>query len=360
MSYKSVDVLDLFPHKTFTPCVGKPNKVFLDKLQEKVTENLASVPSSLGGVKHGLSGLLLPLAKYHLDTGYHFLDPLFPGDTADTTLAANVAEERRMIATFMSAMGSFQTVTKASCAVKTIFCEVIDEMYLAALKVPITGLSNVPIRDIMRHLFDEHGHVTSAEKTQAEKDAQLPWDVTTPVQTMFSHIQKCADLLEAARDPFTDKQLLCYAYDAIFNTGCFVDGLKAWRRKNERDKTYPLFKLYMAEEYTDYLEDMTSNANNPYQASNVVNDETLDTLNKISDSITSDRQQITEVAQANSILSTANSTVKEEIKTLTGIITNLKQRINNLETKMLAMEGNKKKGRKITAPTAGATPHLPK
>ena len=52
----------------------------------------------------------------------------------------------------------------------------------------------------------------------------------------------------------------------------------------------------MAEEYTEYLEDMVSNANNPYQASNVVNDETLDTFNKIADSITSDRQQITEVA----------------------------------------------------------------
>ena len=174
MSYKSVDVLDLFPHKTFTPCVGKHNKVFLDKLQEKLTENLASVPSSLGGGQHGLSGLLLPLAKYHLDTGFHFLDPVFSGDTADTTLAANVAEERRMIATFMSAMGNFQTTTKASCAVRNIFCEVIDEMYLAALRVPITGLSNVPIRNITRHLFDEHGHVTSTEKTQAEKDAQLP------------------------------------------------------------------------------------------------------------------------------------------------------------------------------------------
>ena len=139
------------------------------------------------------------------------------------------------------------------------------------------------------------------------------------VQTLFTQIQKCANLLEAAEDPFTDKQFLRFAYNTVLKTGCFVDGLKAWRRKNALDKKYPLFKVYIVEEYTDYLEDiMPSNANNPFQASNVVQDKTLDTLNKIADSIMSDRKQINAVAEANSILSTATSTAKEEIKTLRG------------------------------------------
>ena len=72
-------VTSLFPKKTVDPIIGKPTKVSLDNLLDKCTENLASVPSGLGGGGHGLTGLILSDAKYHRETGHHFIDPVLPG-----------------------------------------------------------------------------------------------------------------------------------------------------------------------------------------------------------------------------------------------------------------------------------------
>ena len=86
-------VTDLFPNKTCTPVMGKPTYDDLNTLLEKCTENLAAIPSMLGGGHHGLSGLVLSDAKYYRDTGHHFVDPPYPGDVADTSTCATVALE---------------------------------------------------------------------------------------------------------------------------------------------------------------------------------------------------------------------------------------------------------------------------
>ena len=62
-------VADLFPNKTFEPIGGRPNGKNLTDLQDKCLENLAAVPSILGGRQHGLAGLLLPDADYLQETG---------------------------------------------------------------------------------------------------------------------------------------------------------------------------------------------------------------------------------------------------------------------------------------------------
>ena len=50
------------------------------------------------------------------------------------------------------------------------------------------------------------------------------------------------------------------------------------------------------------------------------------------------------MVEADSILAAANSTAKEEIKTLTELVKNLQQKMTNMEKSMPAVEGNKKEG----------------
>ena len=160
-------------------------------------------------------------------------------------------------------------------------------------------------------------------------------------------------------DLFTGKQLLCFGYNAVLKTRCFVDGIKSWRNKSKREKPYALFKAYMIDKYKDYLEDMASNANNQYQGSNIIQDKALETLHKITNSITHDCQQILKGFEANFVLSTATSTSKEEIKTLTDQIKNLQQKMTDIEKRMVALEG-KKRGRPNTTPASSATLNLSK
>ena len=90
---KEAAVTDLFLNKTCTPVTGKPTYDDLNTLLEKCTENLAAIPSMLGGGQHGLPGLILSDAKYHRDTGHHFVDPPYPGNVADTSTCSTVALE---------------------------------------------------------------------------------------------------------------------------------------------------------------------------------------------------------------------------------------------------------------------------
>ena len=183
------------------------------------------MPNSLGGGGHSLTGLILSDAKYHRETGHHFIDPVFPGEIANTTACANVADERMVRDRFHADTSIFNKVTIAGQAIRNIIVEVVDEMYLDPLRLPLTGLASVPIREIFRTIMPQHDHVTSANITQAEADAKSPWDPTTPVQTLFTQIQKAADLVEAAGDAFTDKQLVRYGYDAVLKTSSFTDAL---------------------------------------------------------------------------------------------------------------------------------------
>ena len=72
-------VADLFPNKNPDAITGKPTYDTLIRLFEECTENLAAIPSTLGGGAHGLSGLLLTNAKYLRDTTIAWVNPIFPG-----------------------------------------------------------------------------------------------------------------------------------------------------------------------------------------------------------------------------------------------------------------------------------------
>ena len=86
----------------------------------------------------------------------------------------------------------------------------------------------------------------------------------TLVQMMLSRIKKSTDLLDSAEEPYSDKQMVCIAYDAVLKTGVFSKFLKEWRQKEATDKTWANFKKYTADEYNDYLGDESAEDRNPY------------------------------------------------------------------------------------------------
>ena len=72
-------VADFFPNKTFEPISRRPTGETLTDLRDKCLENLAAVPSILGGGQHGLAGLLLPDVDYLRETRHQFVNPANPG-----------------------------------------------------------------------------------------------------------------------------------------------------------------------------------------------------------------------------------------------------------------------------------------
>ena len=308
-------VTGLFPNKSCTPITGKPTFDDLTTLLEKCTDNLAAIPSILGGGQHGLSGLILSDARYFRDTGHHFVDPTYPGGVANTSACTAVAIERTARDQHTADTKQFNTVTTAAAGIRIIITEVLDDVYLQAQKLPITGLATTSIHDIFATLFSQHRKLTLAQISAATNKAKTPWYPTTPIQTLFHQTQCAQDLVEAAGDLYTKKQLVRFGYDEVLHTGVFTDGMQLWRRKVSSAKTWAAFKSFMVEEYKDYLDDVVSKRNNPFnQESHVMQQETLATLTEIAKKFNNEPLTVTKMGEANSILSTANTTFKEQVE----------------------------------------------
>ena len=157
------------------------------------------------------------------------------------------------------------------------------------------------------------------------------WDPSIPVQALFNKIKKSADLLEAAEEPLSDKQLVRYAYDTILKTACFSDPLKTWRRKTAADKTWANFKPFMETEYDDYLEDVEANAGSAFQANSAVQDETLTVLKDIAENVSSDRTHLANLAKENATLKTLTTTLKETLSTIETQLKTITTRLTALE-----------------------------
>ena len=234
-------LLEAFPHPTITAFDDKPTYTTLCRFREQLIENGASVPSPLGGGAHGHSGLILPDAIYFRDTGSHFVRPIFPGVIPVIPPGTLAGPEREIRAIHASDLRTFTTCTAVENATRKIIVSVIPNLFLEPMKLPITGLATVAVRDILGQLFTSHGKIKSAQIEKAHEAAKEPWDATTPFQVLSARIKKSADLVEAASEPFSDPQLVRFAYDAILKTGVFSVSLRVWRRKPAATKTWANF-----------------------------------------------------------------------------------------------------------------------
>ena len=221
-------VAELFPNKKFEPIGGRPNGENLTDICDKCLENLAAVPSVLGGGQHGLAGLLLPNADYLRKTGHEFVQPEHPNDIPNLAGCATVAAERVVKEQWLADTKNFQRITVAEAEIKRIVVDVLDPVYLEGMRQPMTGLASISINNIFSTLFVQYGKITSNQISSATDMCKLPWDPSTPIQVVFNRIRETQDLVTRGENPFSDAQLLKFGYDTVLKTACFNDGMKTW------------------------------------------------------------------------------------------------------------------------------------
>ena len=146
-------LLDAFPHPTIAPLEDTPTYLNLLRFQEQLIENAASVPSPLGGGSHGHSGLIIPDATYFRDTEHHFVRPVFPGVIPVVATTATAAEGRAIRDQHASNLRFFTSCTAVKNATRQQIVSVIPDLYLEPMKLRITGLATVAVRDILGQIF---------------------------------------------------------------------------------------------------------------------------------------------------------------------------------------------------------------
>ena len=107
-------------------------------------------------------------------------------------------------------------------ALRVQLIKVVDSIYLDALRNSDTDMIHEPLPRIMDHLMKNYGQVTLEDMHDKEQEIiSMTYDLSTPVDTVFSVVDKFRDLCILTDQPKTDAQLTNVAY-IIFNKPRFL------------------------------------------------------------------------------------------------------------------------------------------
>jgi hypothetical protein len=127
-------------------------------------------------------------------------------------------------------------------ALKKRIISLFEPMYLEILSDNMVGYINISARDMLDHLFDTYGNITSVYLEINFEHMRQAWDPQQRVETLFEQIQDCADYLEAGGVPIGPSQQISVGYANIFSTGHFMSNCCRLNEKPAAEKTWTHFK----------------------------------------------------------------------------------------------------------------------
>jgi hypothetical protein len=192
----------------------------------------------------------------------------------------------------------------------------------------MVGYENISARDMLDHLFDTYGNITSVGLEISFEHMRRACDPQQPVETLFKQIQDCADYSEAGGIPIGPSQQINVGYANIFATGHFVSACRHWNEKPASEKTWTHFKSHFAAAQRQHKQIQgESAATAGYHSANSamtqnedqMAEATIGALANLATATAADRGVVTALTQANSRLVkqlVENSSELRELKAL--------------------------------------------
>jgi hypothetical protein len=96
---------------------------------------------------------------------------------------------------------------------------VFEPIYLDILNENMMGYANISARDMLDHLFETYGNITSVDLEINFEHTRRAWDPHQLVETLFKQIQDCADYSEARGVPIGPSQQINVGYAKYLQQG---------------------------------------------------------------------------------------------------------------------------------------------
>jgi hypothetical protein len=228
-----------FQHKMLQRIHGQPIYETLQTLATKIKANAASVPSTLGGGQYDHLGLILSVNQYAtLANTIPWISPPNPGPFAPPTngtgpqleAAKDVWHELKL---------SFDLCLATEKALIAQIVESIDPIYLRPLLNHVTGQYSTDVSVVLLHLFATHGKITPQQvKAKEMPTFNMHYDISLPVDTVFTAIDDLIDLAEHALSPMSPQQMIDLAYVILARQPILQQDLRLWNRRPTIERTW--------------------------------------------------------------------------------------------------------------------------
>ena len=220
------EICSAFPHPEVPKIEGEPT---LKALHNLLKSNAASIPTNLGGGAHGHLGLVMAAATYTAVTGVAFNAPANPGGAPVIPAGATAAQTNALTRTFNADLKEYLEYDRTDKALKQQVLGAVDPMYVDSLRNMHTGFTAVSTLDIMTHLYDNYGQISTMDLDDNEKRMKTKYDPAHPMDVLFKQIDDSVEFAATGNAPFTARQIVNTAFLLVFATGAYKDECKAWK-----------------------------------------------------------------------------------------------------------------------------------
>ena len=317
-------IVENFPFKTLTPIIGEPNYPAINQMTQELYANASSLPSTLGGGKHGHLGLIMKDALYSSITKSTFTipadpgpSPIYPGDKITTITHDNMTN------IWSTKSYTYRCCTSMESALKAQVIEAVEEMYLVAIRNRYTAYLVVSVRDLLDHLLLRYGRISARDLVENMKTLHQPLDTGSPIDLYFKRIEDCREFSVDGNDPISGRTIVNTALTAVQSAGIYKPACKDFKALKEENKTWNNFKLVFQKEYHDLKEEELADGTQNYQVNKVENQQGFinpnpsyqditQSLENVALSIANDSKGLESIIHANSTLIETNKKLVEE------------------------------------------------
>jgi hypothetical protein len=224
---------------------------------------------------------------------------------------------------------TYRTCTSVQQALKKQIIGVFEPMYLEILNDNMVGYANISARDMLDHLFETYGNITSVDLEINFEHMRRAWDPQQPVDTLFKQIQDCADYSEAGGVPIGPSQQINVGYAKIFATGQFMSACRRWNEKPDAEKTWTHFKSHFAAAHRQHKQMKGETAAHAgfhsanaamIQTEDQMDEATIGALANLATATASDRGVVADLTQANSRLVKQLEETSSELRELKALL----------------------------------------
>jgi hypothetical protein len=191
MKYSTVkDVMASFPHPVRPTVQGEPDYQTIHTTRKFLQANSRAIDTHLGGGTLGHLGLIISDASYAMiypitnDEPKLWVTPPDPGRAPATTdgTAAQNSTARHL---WEEGVQTYRACTSFEQALKKKIISVFEPMSLEILNDKMVGYSNISAREMLDHLFETYGNITTVDLEINFEHMRRAWDPQQPVESLF-------------------------------------------------------------------------------------------------------------------------------------------------------------------------------
>jgi hypothetical protein len=248
---------------------GKPTFQTLLTLKQDLGYNAAGVTTTLGGGRRGHLGLVSTPAEYAaIAPGTPFVLPVLPAPVpapADGDTRYVIEERKRL---FDLAERTWAYCDNVHKALRNQLTEAVDHSYMRNLHHPTMAFADVSVIDLLQHLFENWGQITSSDLHANFERMYTPWNPSDGFNIIIDQLEEGQRFAHTGAQPITDATILGMAHHLVHATGLYFEVLSQWDDRPLANRTWSLFKALVLKAERRLTNQMSSAQQQGYHAAN--------------------------------------------------------------------------------------------